>query len=496
MDYFLEIIQTFSVAERHEFKNFLSRQKHSDSRKDLKLVDELLNHVPRKNKSRSQTAYHSLRKRLNKQLADFIVLKQLDADVSNDGTLMGLLSLCRYLFEQDLAIVAWKYLRKAERIAIDSDRFDLLASIYLLMIEHQHKNDSIVLSDLMLQYENAKQKAEENRALLLATAIIRERLNEIRQSADLAKFPVYVEETLDRYDLSQVLFDRPAHLYHLLEIVRNTYLALREMKNFESFAVEQYQKFLEVAKDKKQHHYFRLRFLYMIAHALYRNRKFLPALERLDELHIEMQKYNRSFYQQFYPKYVAMSGSIKSLLGDNQFALRLHEELLEQKSIKLNFHDRFNLELNLTFFYFNAKEFKKANRIYLLAEHSDGFYEKKMGKEWLLRRKLIQLLIQYELAHEDISLRMIKHLEKDFSAMFTVPIYQKVAVFIRLLKQFILDPYSITFTEFRNEAAIDLFATHVEDEESKAIAFYCWLKAKLLQRDYYEVLLEEVQLDS
>lgn len=493
MDNFVDILSTFSVSEQNEFRNFLSRQKQSDARKDLQLFDELSGRTLRKNKKRSVTAYHSLRKRLNKQLADFIVLKQVDDDVSNDGNLMGLISLCRYLFDHDLPKIAWKYLRKAERMGIDSERFDLLVSVYLLMIENKFSNDEIVLNDVILAYENAKAKAEEDRQLLLATAIIRERLNLIKQSAELEKFPAFVEETLNRFDLSAVLFNRPAHLYRLLEIVRNTYLALREMKNFETFCLEQYSKFLATAKDKKQHHFFRLRFLYMIAHALYRNRKFQKALESLENLYEEMNKYNRKYFNLFYPRYIMMVGSIKCLLGDNDTAIQLHEDILVQKNQKLNIKDQLNIELNLASFYFNSKEFKKSNRIFLNRVHSESFYEKKMGKEWVLRSKMIQVLVQYELAHEDISLQLIKNIEKDYAVMFSIPIYNKAGVFIRLIKQYILDPYSISYKEFRRNAAADLFLSNAEDEESKAIAFYCWLKSKLTQKDYYETLQEEVQ---
>jgi hypothetical protein len=59
----------------------------------------------------------------------------------------------------------------------------------------------------------------------------------------------------------------------------------------------------------------------------------------------------------------------------------------------------------------------------------------------------------------------------------------------------IIDP--LNFHKEDTQTKIDKYLTVVpeEKEDLQAMTFYAWLKAKILQRDYYEVLLETVKPD-
>jgi hypothetical protein len=497
MDVISEIIHTFSEKERNEFRHFLLRQKYSESRKDLKLYEDLVSgseeKFVRKNKQ-TPDSYHGLRKRLMRNLSDFLIVKEKTEDITEAGTIAGWISLSKYFFRHGLFQPAWKYLLKAERTGWETDQFELLASVYLLMVEQAHTNEDLDLNEIIKKQKEAHAFADENERMMISTALIRQRLKECKINLSLEGFPEYVEKVFDEYNLNVAILNRPAHLIQLLEIVRNTYLALRQLKNFEPFILEQYSKFNSVASMKKHNHEHRLRFLYMIAHVLYRNRKFRQSLRFLNEMHLRMEDYNRIFFKKFYPRYISLKCSLKSLSGENEEAISGHEKILLEKNLKLNVRDKLNMQLNLIFFYFNAGNFRKANSVFIRFEHSDKWQEKQMGQEWVLRKKLIHLIVQYELGNEDISLQMITQIEKDYSHLLGMSQYKKASNYLGIIRQYINDPFSLTFNDYRSFAARELFTVHPSEEESKAIAFYCWLKSKLLHKNYYKTLLEEVKL--
>jgi len=134
MDNLQEIICLLNKDEEREIRQFINRQKAKKNRKDLELFDILLNNKPlktsiivqklyKKDGTKEKQAYHALRKRLLDHLREFIVVKQMDQDTSIDSKLMGQISLVRYLFDKNNGRLAWKYLRKAEKLAAETDQF-------------------------------------------------------------------------------------------------------------------------------------------------------------------------------------------------------------------------------------------------------------------------------------------------------------------------------------------------------------------------------------
>src|SRR5210317_1764991 len=116
MDTLKLIVKTMKSQEKKDFRNFIHSQKKLENRKDLELFDLISNENDEQNlelalygKS-NKVAYHALRKRLTRKLTDFIVLKRLEEDTTTSSSLMGLISLARYLFERRAEALAWDYL--------------------------------------------------------------------------------------------------------------------------------------------------------------------------------------------------------------------------------------------------------------------------------------------------------------------------------------------------------------------------------------------------
>ena len=497
MDDIKEIISTLTERDKLSFTRFLNIEKAKDNRRDLDLFERLCKEDkpdPSEFKTQKEKdSYHQNRKRLMESLAEFVVLKSRLEDITGGSRIMGMITLARYLFDQKQNRLGWKILRKAEELAWEQEHYDLLNTIYVIQVENSRSFHAVDLKTIIRNKGRANKLAYEDESVIIATEIIRQKLQEVMVSGKSLNFTVYLEKVFMKFKISEAVFERPKHLYNILMMVRSSYLAARSLKNFENFAVEQYLKAERNFGFKKQHHYYKLQILYVIAHVYYRNRKFKKAYEYLNLLHQNMELYGKSHYSKFIARYISLFSTIKSFTGYNDEAIALHEQILFKKNNKLNIKDNLNMHLNLVAFYFYAKKFSKANRILNSHEHSDNWLAKKMGREWVLRKNLIDVTIQYELGNEDIALNRLKLLEKNFSDMFVLPQYEKVGVFINLTKQYLVDPYKFPRREFLMQIKRETAVFSLDKEESKSLAFYAWLRSKVEEKDYYSLLVETVK---
>ena len=108
---------------------------------------------------------------------------------------------------------------------------------------------------------------------------------------------------------------------------------------------------------------------------------------------------------------------------------------------------------------------------------------------------MIEMIIQCELGHYDIALSMLNALEKYFSGFLSHPAYQRGRVFLGFIRRLITVPETVTTIGFAEEVKESRLGLPGEQEDIQAITFFCWLKSKMLRRDYYEVLLEAMQIN-
>ncbi len=505
MDNLKAIITTLTEEDKKEFRIFINRQKRKRNRKDLDLF-EILNEeedyrpteiILKLYNKYNREAYHALRKRLIRHLMDFVVLKRMDDDTTTASSLMGMLSLSRYLFDKASDRLGWMFLKKAEVLAVANEQYDLLNAVYNLQIEKANSEFANPLDEIIEKRNANKQLADEEERGTIATSIIKLKLEEVRLSGEEIGFDGIIQRVLKEYDLSETMAKRPKLLYNIMSITRSAMLAKKDFYSFEPYIIKQYHHVNKQYGFSKANHYYKLSLLYMIAHVLYRNRKFEKCIEYLDELLVDIMAHNRSHYLTFYPKYIALLAAVKSYQGNNHEAVEIIEMALGEKEVKLSTYDDLNARLNLSVYYFQQEDFSKAVKALLSIHHTDKWCEKKMGREWVLKKNMIELIIQYELGNDDIAINRIRSIERSFGDFFEQPIHQRQRArqFIGFMKRFINDPHWVRSDEYKNNVDLMLKSIPEEQEDIQAMAFYSWLKSKMLNRNYYEVLLETVHRD-
>lgn len=495
-------LDTLSDDDKRELAVFIQREKKKKHRKDLELFQLLQQKKKYKPEQLIQRlypdepnpiAYYALRKRLMRHITNFILLKRVEQDITAASPIMGMLSLAHYLFDMLAEKLAWTYLRKAEKLAITNEQFDLLNMVYNLQIEKADSEFADSLDLIISKRNQNKLAADEEERANIASSIIKHSLQAVRRQGSDLHFNNIIQDVLKAHELTEAVSMRPSLLYKLLSIARSAVLARKDFISFEPYIIAQYHEAEQKYGFRKAHQYYKASLLYMIAHVLYRNKKFRVSMHYLGLLHESISGEGKSHHALFYPRYTFLMVANLVFLFRIQEANELMENLLYKHKEALGTKDLLTAQLGLSFNYFAQGAFSKANKVLLNINHSDKWCESKMGREWTLKKNLGELIIQYELGNEDLVLNKIRAFERNFKELLQEPAYRNVKHYLQLIKHMIDYPNEVYRPEFVQSVENTLEFSSFEDTDIQAMSFYAWLKSKMLRRPYYDVLLELAQ---
>lgn len=499
MDTLRSIVKTMKSQEIKDFRKFIHSQKKLEKRKDLELFDLLVKETPDQDLEiklygkPNKDAYHAVRKRLTGKLTDFIVLKRLEEDTTSSTSLMGLIALARYFFERRSDELAWNYLKTAESKAKSAEQFDLLNTIYLLQIEHWHPEYADDIHSIIDNRSSNKQLLDEDERATIAASLIKKELQKMMRESKEVDFEGITKLILSSYNLTNALIQRPKILYNILSITRSTILAKKDFYSFEPYLIEQYEKAKAQFGFNRITHFFKLSIVYMICHVLYRNRKFDLANEYLKELKDGLYAFKSSHMMLFYPKFILLSAAVNCYLGHLRSSIEILSKALEQDLEMFSEEDKVKLQLNLSIYYFMAEEYELSLKTGMSFEKTEKWLEKNIGKEWVFKKQLMEVIIQVELGNEDIAINRIRSIERTSSSMFNHPLYSRAKSFLDIIKKMLNEPMNFHDESTRDKIESNLVVVPEEREDLQAMTFYAWLQAKLLNRNFYEVLLETVK---
>ena len=290
---------------------------------------------------------------------------------------------------------------------------------------------------------------------------------------------------IDKIDSSEYL--------KLIEIIRGEYLVQRKYKSFAKVAQTYYDKIGSSfsREDIESKHLAQLE--YIMSHAYFRVRNFTKSYMHINKLNDVMTQ-DAVIRVSFMSRYLSLKSSIDVFEDNLSEAIELHEEFSKKSNVRLSIKEQLNLSLNLVAYYCCAEEYKKANRILIFMNQSDVFYQRRMGREWLIRKDLIRTLIQVELKNEEIAISILEKLKKKHSDMFKTEQYAMVLFYINTVLVYLNDPYQATLSEIEKMESQTNFQKDKLFDDPKLLSFYVWLKSKITKQNLYELLRKEYQL--
>lgn len=495
MDDLSAIVSTLTKEEQKEFTRFIQRNRFKNARIDLKLYNLILNqdsliatdyfeqlYAGEGNRN----AYHTIRKRLAKHLNDFIYLKMLEHDESLEAELNRFISLIRHLFSHQLNKQAWKYIRKAEKLAKKSELNLQLQLVYELQIEHFDSSQiKISLSDLVSLRQEALRLASEEQNLKIIGSYVQQELKKVKLKGEELDLEKILNLLLNSFNMQDSLFRRPKLRYNFVLIARQIILSNKAFYAFEDYVINNFQKIEATGYfvGKKSQ---KLNMLYIISHTLYRNKKFDEAIVYLKQMGWLLDHVNKGVFNRFKVKYNLLWAACENFNGNLTESIAILKELSSFQFLQKE--DALNAELNLSVYYFQQGNLKMANATLIDMGHTIKWFDKNMGLEWSIKRGLIDVIYQYELGNVEIALDRIGSLEKSYDTILNQSKYQRVVVFLRLIKFMINSPHLIRSKLFKNKVENSFEWIDRAQEDLQAMSYYAWLKSKMEGLNFYEVM--------
>ncbi|MFO0359847.1 MAG: hypothetical protein ACK50N_05060 [Flavobacteriales bacterium] len=480
MDFLENCIQLMSPEEVKTFRIFIRSIKGAD--KKLQLFDLIL-----KNKSDAdlaemlykpvnRNAYHSLRKSLVTSLEEFFAHRSIITDEDNPSRTiaMGLF----FLENADDAAAA-RFFQRAATLAEKRRDYALLDMIYSLMIEESVRLGT-EMNDTILKWQQNSEKRMLDQRLKIAAGLIKKRLHEARISGLPLDPDATTKEIFTVIDLRDEAILIPDFMLRVVEMIRSAVISAKDYVRFESFILRVYKR-LEEKNAFSKNDKTKPIFYYIIAHSLYRNRKFQESEKWLTKLESEHGLTIRA---------VQLRAATLTYLGRNEESITTIKSTIASKNKSITAQDLLNMHLNLAVYYFQSEDYKRAHQSIMKIGQTDTWLEKKMGKEWRFKKNMIEVIVHYELGNIDTAWNRINNMERYFEEFFKHPAYQRARIFMKFIKVLIANPERATAADFAKEVAQANMAWPDHKEDTQAMTFFCWLKSKMIRKPYYEVLLQ------
>lgn len=490
MDFIKETILTFSQKDKEEFERFLTRKQQKKDRKDLDVFQKLFDTYSKNSEDlkafKGDQNYHAIRKRLIKELENYLVLKHS----YNENNLETSLLMINHFIALKRYEIAWELLEKEEQRVQrqGSSELGLRIQRMKLAIMPYYGGE---------HFEVTKQKTLELRALQskadrvqLTFIQIQNALKEKMLKGDLESTQLMIDDILYEYDLTDQLDKDPNIYFKIIEAIRAKYLMDKKYKSFAKVAQKYYEKLLKAFAYVELELNLLAQLEYIMAHAYFRVRNFKSSHHHLQKLFLLMEK-DELIHKNYYPRYVSLKSSIDVFEDRLGNAIKDHIEFLDNEGASLSLKEQLNLSLNLVAYYCYAASFSKANKILLYMNQSDSFYQKHMGREWLIRKELIKTVVQVELGNIEIGIKILEQLKKKHQDMFLNSQYTMVVFYINTLLAYLNDPYQTTVDAINKMEEETNFIDLRLFDDPKLLAFYSWLKSKVTKKQLYEVMLQE-----
>jgi len=494
MNPLLELSSLMNETERKAFVQYLSKKNKRKDTGNITLFNSLktddINITINTLESKKNTnAYHALRKRLYDSMIDFMANRSFENDTSEENTVLRLIVVSRLFFEHTLITTAFKCLAKAEGIALGIEHFSLLNEIYMTQIQYAHLNLSEPIEKIIAKFKANKKQLEHEEQLNLGYAVLRRELTAIHHEGRIVDFQALIQDTIVTHGISLQQGLTFKSLYQIL-FIANEYASLNNnYALIQPFVLKSYRLISKKNNLADRHLYYHLYILYFIANSYFRNGQFRESLDYLDLMHTALQQQSGKYYQRFCFRYFLLLAFNENCLGHWQKAIAIAEQSLSSNK-KAAPSDSNDIRLMLIVFYLQQSAGRNAVKEMARLNHTDSWYEKKMGMDWTIKKCLVEILLHVQQENTELALSRIKSFKRRYKKYLLTVDEERVVHYLSFVEQYALKPEIIQTTKFK-EAIEDFIVTAQNGPKDILImSFLSWLLAKVRRKTIYETTLQ------
>ncbi|MCB9235777.1 MAG: hypothetical protein H6581_29285 [Bacteroidia bacterium] len=408
--------------EVRHFKLYTSRTQVTSDRKDLLLFDYIRKIGDSYEEDRifeklygegTKNPFYRLKNRLLSDLNKSLILQHVDDD--DNIYMFHLLSLARYYRTKNSYPVAFHYIKKAEKKAIQLENYELLDFIYTELIRLSHEIVSINPEEYIQRRKDNREKLKIHREIddILAAVIYRLNTSLSLNSFDNPVFDV-LQKSIDDYSENETIKQNPKLRFTIYRAVTQIFLSRHDYSNLRDYLLKTYQEFTQEGLFSKSNHDSKLQMLTYIVNTSFHCKNLDESLDFCEKLKTAMDEYNGLLYQKYLPFYY--NGLIINY-GQKDLSKQIEvlELVLREGTFShLPFYEAV-FYTNLSAAYFLSEEYKKALRTLVKVYIHDGYGT--AGESLKLQIGVYELMLRLKINEFETIQKSIEKVRKDFALL-------------------------------------------------------------------------------
>jgi hypothetical protein len=495
-----EIILSFTKEEFREFKYFLNRRNsHIHEREDLKVLGMI-------REGRIVTddivAYRKTKNRLKAQLELFIQLENSKQDPGSK--IQNLIEVATFLFSKSLYDHAWDYLIKAERMAIDSEKYELLDSIYYIQILYSYNiavppPKGFSVTELLEKRDHNFSYTQINSNANAAYALLIYEMRELFSKQLDADIDQLVNRILERYGLKEEHHTDNLNIYcKTVNIVCRALREKRDYKQMKDYSISSYKLLKQKHLLEKVPINFLMDLLDAIGVAALRSRDYRNT-ERYQDLYtFYAKKFRQQMDDYSYYDFIPYVGDADLYLCTNRLQ-DARNKLLSVYKKYAGYTDSirifFLLRINLIAVHFSSNEFKTCLRLYneIMSQNEKKILnERGFRLELILYTEIYGAMFYYENKDLDYANYLVSRIKKKYASVLNQQGSKREKLFIKIFEKMVNEPGYVKSSRFAAESKEFITLKEFIPGDYEYISFNAWILSKANKTGYYESFLELV----
>lgn len=489
-----ELIHILSKSEQKTFKSWLQQRNKRKEDTAVYLFDQL--EKGREDLARKRlgtNAYNVTKKRLTDRLLEFMGNGAMEQEAGEEVDAIKLLVLSRKLFAHDHVKLAQRTLSKAEAMATNLRHYGLLNEIYHTAIHFSYLPEGDNQEELFQRAQANMNAFQREMQINMAHARIRSIFvaSEFNKDTPSHQLKAEIESIYARFDLKEDDIHSFQTLYQLVQIADISAFHQKNYYLIDLYFAERIDALSGTPLDGEKTLIYHIDVLYLVANIYFRQRDFEKSMRYLDRMQDQMQRYDGRFQKARLPQYSTLRALNTNFLGHPEEALSLIDALIDSEFPR---ETLLPAMLTRAMILFQQNEIAAANKSLSSLQHTDKWYRERVGLDWLLNRRYMEILLHIELGNTDYAESRMLSLIRKYGDLFQESRENPALPFLQLMRKYNNNPLEVRSPEFRSTVEYTIPWRRNGEEDIFLMCFYAWLKAKMEGRALYETTLELVRM--
>ena len=477
----VELIQSLEKEEVRSIKLFLNRTNASKNRKDIMLFDYIRKSdepdevkITEKLYDGNKNSYYRLKNRLLEDINK--TLLALYGDANELGHSLQYMILSKHFFRKDRFDLALKYLKRAEKIAKDSNQLEILDMVYSDYIRLSHEtlnvNPKTYIDKRSALREEIRKVREIDNILAILIFRIKSSQNYSKRNFEIIKL---LQDTIDEYASDPDIKNNPVLKLKIYDSISRILLQQQDYVSLEKYLEETYTSFENDSMFKRSNHETKLQMLVYWSNSLFKNSKYQESLKVAELLRDSMEQYDKYLKRKYQFFYLNIQMINYSSI-DAEKALEIADEALQNEDVGKNSMYRCFILLNKASFLFDMTRYKEGNRCLVNLKLEEAY--SKLDAGFKLKISIAEIIFRYQLQNYDTVEMLIKNVKRDYSEILGEESYSRQLKILEIISLMMIT-HNIKASKELSSLIHDLIDRSSDDVgyENDVINYNTWLRS-------------------